>query len=194
MDIWALGVVLYQMCSGRVLFISDSDNLNQRDLHILLHWSDQHKRDVLSEVKNKEARNLVSRLLSKDPGHRPSLAAVLAHPFISGKEAVRMVGDQPVYDVFLSYRVAADCEHAEQIYSMLVARGLAVWWDKKSLKAGVPWEEGFCNGLIQSRTFVCLMSEEALAHPNCDRQSFTRLSVGSPCDNVLLEYQLALEL
>jgi hypothetical protein len=29
-----------------------------------------------------------------------------------------------------------------------------------SLQDGVPWEEGFCDGLVKSYAFVCLLSEE----------------------------------
>jgi len=71
---------------------------------------------------------------------------------------------------------------------------LKVWWDKKCLLNGMPWEEGFCKGWIQSRAFVCLISAGAINHPTNPRSSFTTLLDGSPCDNVLLEHQLALEL
>ena len=46
----------------------------------------------------------------------------------------------PEFDVFISYRVQSDLDHAEIIYDKLTAAGLRVWWDKKSLAPGVPWQ------------------------------------------------------
>ena len=43
------------------------------------------------------------------------------------------------YDVFISYRVASDAHHAEQVFELLTKRGVKVWWDKKCLKDGVNW-------------------------------------------------------
>jgi hypothetical protein len=125
---------------------------------------------------------------------RPSLSAVLLHPFLSGRPATRMVGDDAAFDVFISYRVASDSKHADILYDKLTALGLRVWYDKQCLLPGKNWEEGFCDGLVCSRAFVCLLSRGALAHPTNSRQNFSLLSATSACDNVLLEHQLALEM
>ena len=139
-------------------------------------------------------RNLLSRMLSKSPAMRPSMSAILDHPFVSGKDSVRMVGDPYVYDAFISYRVSADAELAKNLHQKLTDRGLNVFWDKVCLQDGKPWEVGFCEGLVNSRVFVALISEDAVAHPTNDRSCFNRLTATSICDNVLLEHQLALEL
>jgi serine/threonine protein kinase len=104
------------------------------------------------------ARNLISLLLSRDPDKRPSAARVLQHPFVSGKNAVRMDDQEASFDVFLSYRVNSDAHHAESLYYALLDRGLKVWWDKKCLTPGQNWEEAFCTGLVKSSYFVCLLS------------------------------------
>ena len=62
-----------------------------------------------------------------------------------------------------------------------------MWWDAKCLPPGKPWEEGFADGLFGCDVFVPFLSKAALA-------SFASLSADSRCDNVLLEYRLALEL
>ena len=64
---------------------------------------------------------------------------------------------------------------------------MKVWYDQVSLQPGVPWEEGFCEGMMKSRAFVPLLSRRALVN-------FEHLNEGSSCDNVLLEYRLAQEL
>ena len=56
-----------------------------------------------------------------------------------------------------------------------------MFWDKECLPLGLNWEEGFLDGLIKSRAFVCIMSRRAL------KQRFEDLKLDSWCDNVLLE-------
>ena len=170
-----------------MLIANDEGNLDEDQLRILFDWTNEFKSKRLQKVKDPYARNLVSRLLMKDPSKRPDASHALAHPFLSGKRAARMIGEEAEYDVFLSYRVNSDLLHCEMMYEMLTEKGLRVWWDKKCLQPGVDWEEGFCEGLIKSKAFVALMSRGGLLN-------FEHLTESSSCDNVLLEYRLALEL
>lgn len=87
---------------------------------------------------------------------------------------------------FLSYRVDSDQELVEELHKRLVALGLSVWWDKKCLKPGQPWEDGFADGLFGSKILIPVLSKGALAN-------FSSLTADSSCDNVLLEHALALE-
>jgi hypothetical protein len=83
--------------------------------------------------------------------------------------------------------VASDAELVEKLYYRLRTEGLDVWWDKRCLPRGQPWEQGFADGLCSSDVFVPVLSKAALA-------SFAQMTAASSCDNVLLEQQLALEL
>ena len=89
--------------------------------------------------------------------------------------------------VFLSYRVVADKDLVERLHDKLKAKGVDVWWDHVSLEPGQPWEQGFADGLCDATIFVPVISKAALA-------PFASLTASSSCDNVLLEYRLALEL
>jgi len=89
--------------------------------------------------------------------------------------------------VFLGYRVTSDAHLVESLYYRLKAEGVQVWWDKRCLPAGQPWEQGFADGLCCSDVFVPVLSKAALAN-------YKDLTAASACDNVLLEHQLALEL
>ena len=201
-DVWSLGCILYQMCNPDVkpLFQGgQDDNLvgfrkGVDNLFALAEWSPELKADKLSDVLDKSARNLLSQMLHKDPLQRPSLARVLAHPFLSGKKVARLVGEKPKYDVFLSYRVASDSQHVEKLYNLLTSQGFKVYWDKLCLEPGVDWEQGFCEGLVSSRAFVPLLSRDAINHPDKDWQNFSKLTADSNCDNVFLEHRLAVEL
>ena len=44
-----------------------------------------------------------------------------------------MLGKEAPFNMFLSYHVASDLEHAEVLCESLTARGLRVWWDEEQL-------------------------------------------------------------
>ena len=194
-DMWSFGALLYLLATGETLLKATmDDNSSQSELRFVYDWTDSTKEQKLRLVSNKHARNLISLLLCKDPTRRLRAKYVLTHPFLTGKNPTRLQGERAAFDVFLSYRVDSDSDHVELLYTFLTARGMKVWWDKKCLKAGQPWEEGFCEGLINSSNFVCLMSREAINSREKNWQNFTMLTESSRCDNVLLEWALALEL
>ena len=190
-DIWALGCLLYQLCHPDVLPLfpsaSRDDNLGQLDLKLLFHWTNETKVAKLSQIENIKARSLLSMILFKDVSKRASLVRVLAHPFLSGKVVSRLAGEEPAFDVFISYRVDSDIEHVRILYESLTKDGWKVWWDKVCLKPGENWERGFCEGLTNCRNLICVMSRNSLIN-------FAALKPDSRQDNVLLEYRLALEL
>jgi serine/threonine protein kinase/Leucine-rich repeat (LRR) protein len=195
-DMWSLGCILYLLCTGMSLFRATvEDNIGSDvDLRALMEWSIKTKLACLAIVEDKLARNLISLLLMKDPAKRLDCSHVLSHPFLAGRSPGRLQGELPQFDVFLSYRVSSDAKHAKQLYEILEARGLKVWWDKKCLLPGQPWEEGFCAGLANSGHFVCLLSRGAINSSDKAWENFSNLQVSSRCDNVLLEWRLALEL
>jgi hypothetical protein len=98
------------------------------------------------------------------------------------------------WDVFLSYRVSSDQKLVQDIYWRLVAQDVVVggktrkmkpFWDAECLKPGESWEEGFKNAIIRTTLIVPVFSRKAFAN-------IPELTPDSACDNVILEYELAL--
>ena len=89
--------------------------------------------------------------------------------------------------MFITWFINLDKELAERVYDKLINKGIPVFWDAKSLLPGLPWEEGFVNGLNESAIYVPVLSKASLA-------SYAELTAKSRCSNVLLEHLLALEL
>jgi len=137
-DIWALGCVVYLLCTGSTLFqASVNDNLSKETDYRVLHlWTEETKSKKLSLIENKTARNFVSILLNKDPEKRPSAQRLLHHPYFTGKTVTRLVGDDAKWDVFISYRSDSDEEIARLLHKILTECGLRVWWDKVCLLPG----------------------------------------------------------
>eukprot|EP01030_Chromulinospumella_sphaerica_P034340 gene34340-biopygen9396 len=192
-DVWSLGCVFYTLFTdSQMLFPGGQDDnlradLNPDSLFDLEEWSESLKTQKLSLVKDPLARNLLSQMLMKDPTKRPSLARILAHPFFTGRKVARLSGQEASYDVFISYRVWSDKEHVKKLHDELTSK-LKVYWDARCLEDGQNWEEGFCSGVVDCRFFVPLLSRNGLSN-------FSTLDDASkPCDNVLLEHRLALEL
>ena len=133
------------------------------------------------------ARRFLKRLREaqdKGAASTPAAAAQEVPPASSRREDAALSGARRL---FLSYRVSTDADLVERVYDKLRSLGVAVWWDRKCLLPGQPWEDGFADGLLASDVFVPFLSKAALA-------PFASLQADSQCDNVLLEYRLALEL
>ena len=72
-------------------------------------WSTELKEKKLSAINTSSydgylAHNLLTQMLVKHPLQRPTIGRVLSHPFVSRKKVIRLVGEPPLYDIYLCYR------------------------------------------------------------------------------------------
>lgn len=74
-DVWSLGCMFYAFLMGRPPF--DTDTVKHTLNKVVLG-----EYDMPSHV-SQEAQDLIRQLLRKDPAQRPSLSAVLDHPFMT---------------------------------------------------------------------------------------------------------------
>lgn len=73
-DIWSAGVVLYAMLYGTVPFKANTMN----DLHRLILKAKYQLEDTASE----EARDLIKKMLNRNPVERLTIPEILLHPWM----------------------------------------------------------------------------------------------------------------
>ena len=82
-DIWSAGVVLYAMLYGTVPFKGN----NMTELQKMIIKADYQ----LNEGISKEAKDLIQKLLEKNPSQRISIQGILAHPWMrDAKDTVEL--------------------------------------------------------------------------------------------------------
>jgi serine/threonine protein kinase len=86
MDVWAAGVMLYQMLSGQFPFW-DTDMAGLGRIHPRQILKDVQNGTVLLEVQalanlSADAKDLIAKMLVKDPEQRITAAQALQHPWL----------------------------------------------------------------------------------------------------------------
>ena len=89
------------------------------------------------------------------------------------------------FHCFIGYRVLADKIIAESLFDKLTVKGFMPFLDKFKLKNGLPWKDGFLQGLKGSKCFVSVISAGALSLCRDKSRNHT-------WDNYLLEIETAL--
>ena len=73
-DIWAIGVLIFELLVGRPPFVSDGQHsIEDNIVHGRINWPNS---------MNLLAKNLITKLLKLDPDQRPTLEEILQHQFI----------------------------------------------------------------------------------------------------------------
>ena len=74
-DIWCIGVLLFELMTGSIPFQGkDIESLKNNILHLKITWPKE---------MNKDAKDLISKILKLDPSERITLEEMLEHPFFT---------------------------------------------------------------------------------------------------------------
>ena len=84
-DIWSVGVMLYQLATAQSLVKIDrnDDIASGEGYHAIYTWSETACQSRLLAVKDLALRDLISKMLSRDPEQRMSCSELLNHPFFT---------------------------------------------------------------------------------------------------------------
>lgn len=84
-DSWSYGLLLMHLLTGQPLFNQTVEgDLDDKNLKELAGWNSQRRMDVLVQIADPDAKDLISKLLHEDPQQRMTMNGVLEHPFFSG--------------------------------------------------------------------------------------------------------------
>lgn len=217
-DLWAVGVILFRMLTGKLPFADQKQDLLEvwQDVTGFRPAPDAQAAAPEGAVSRGVA-GFVARALCKRPEDRYQSAAEMQ----AGLYAALVQSDAARYGGFISYRVRSDAALALALHSRagaLVAGadgGPVVYLDKVALVDGARWDRGFLGGLGRYVRLQHLLAAAAdcIAYScwHCRTDVFVPLiSVGAleplfrlkpsaeagidPPDNVLLEYTVAVAL
>eukprot|EP01046_Picozoa_sp_COSAG06_P021229 COSAG06_NODE_1586_length_9011_cov_83.566652_3_plen_866_part_00 len=100
-DVWSLGVMLFELCTGRTLFRQDTSNddlLMDEDKDTLCAWQEISETELeevfasseagdIADIKRHDAKHLIRWCLQGDPLQRPDVKEMLEHRFLNTPSA-----------------------------------------------------------------------------------------------------------
>ena len=195
-DIWSLGVVIYELCSGRSLFAQDTANdelVSDGDLTRLCLWhtiSDDELRPVFKDAEHdntiEDARNLIRWCLKGNPADRPSVTEILQHRFLHPNDPSRpapaLRGMK--YHVFISHAQQDAAGVARSLYLAWQRLGLHAWLDMEQERLTL---DGMRQGVDDSDAFLLLLSANVLFRWFCQQEMLRAIDGGKQFQIIIEE-------
>jgi serine/threonine protein kinase len=81
-DIWALGVMVYELLTGRTPFEPDNNDLTEFEYNALLRKNISYKKIDFPPSMSRPMREFIKFMLNKDPAARPDINQVIEHAWL----------------------------------------------------------------------------------------------------------------
>jgi serine/threonine protein kinase/ankyrin repeat protein len=192
-DVWSLGVILFELCSGRSLFAQDTSNdqlvefsdkirlctwntISDEELVPVLHHSDAD----LSKIA--DAKDLIRRCLKGDAKKRPSVSDMLAHPFLCQTATLERLPMR--YHAFLSHAQKDSSGVASTLFHEYQKLGLHTWLDVRQQDLTLA---GMLSGVQHSDIFVVILSKHYLLSEYCRKEMREAIRLDKPVQLVIEE-------
>jgi hypothetical protein len=193
LDVWSLGGLLFELCSGRTLFRQDigNDNLvDSEDLARLFTWrtiSDRELAHVFGELRGHDdaiaaAKHLLRWCLKGLPGERPTVPDILRHPFLHGATADGAYTPLPRplpmrYSFFISHAQMDAASTAKSFYNVANRLGVHCWYDMEQAQLTL---EGMKQGVRDSDVLLLILTKNVLDRWFCQQEILTAIHEGKP--------------
>lgn len=187
-DVWSLGVVLFELCTGHSLFAQDTSNdelIEEVDQTRLCTWdtiADDDLQHVLKEAVNatpqmvNDAQNLIRWCLKGNPDERPNVMQMLQHHLLDPSADA----PQPMpmrFAAFMSHCQADSSGVVGTLFHEYRKLGLHCWLDMKQEQLTL---EGMRRGVRASAVFLLILSERVLASWFCQQELLMAIEEGKP--------------
>ena len=187
-DIWSLGCILFELCTGMTLFRQDMNNdmiVETTDVLRMHTWhtiSDAELHDVLRIIHSTSpttvlaAKQLIRWCLKANPSERPTCEEILSHEFLMKQESITgrpsLLSLPMQYRFFISHAQADAASTAKAMYEMFRHLGVHCWYDMQQETLTL---KGMKHGVKESDIFLLVLTKFVLTRWFCQQEILTAI-------------------